>query len=71
MLRIAGDSYMKKISVSWLFDEDKSNAPVKIRIGPVRGRYGGKIRSWKQFLITFGVGLAVAAVIGIISILQT
>ena len=61
---------MKKISVSWLFDVDKSNAPIKVRIGPTRGRYGGKIKSWKHLLIFFCAVLAIAAVTGIISILQ-
>ena len=62
---------MKKTSLSWLFDEDKSNAPIKLRIGPVRGRYGGKIRSWKHFLILFCIALAVAIAMGIFPALQT
>lgn len=62
---------MKKISVSWLFDEDKSNAPIKLRIGPVRGRYGGKIRSWKHFFILFCIALAAAIAIWISSAAQT
>jgi len=48
----------KKISVSWLFEKDESDVPIKIRIGVTRKRFRGNPRFLKGGL-AFLLGLAI------------
>ena len=48
----------KKVSVSWLFEKDESNAPIKIRIGVTRKRFHRTTKFWKG-AIAFLWGLVI------------